>query len=147
MLLAAGIGKASAEETARPPSAVDFSGMLGWTSDEAYTWLGAPEDFFPYRDESGEECVVFYFKDHTYLFWYEGRVWQVRADERWEGELDGVAMGASRGEVEAIWGSPINDFDPNPTWTLPDRGYPVRIRLYFDEEDRLIDLYVYRSDW
>lgn len=142
-----GINSVYAEDADCLPRAADFSGMLGWTSDEAYNRLGAPEEFFPYTDESGEECVVFYFKNHTYLFWYEGRVWQIRADRRWEGELDGIVMGSSRNDVEELWGPPINDFDENPTWTLPDRGYPVRIRLYFNEADRLVDLYVYRSDW
>ena len=30
---------------------------------------------------------------------------------------------------------------------LQIRGYPVRIRLYFDEAGRLADLYVFRGDW
>ena len=150
-ILAGAPVRAAAEETSestvRLPLAAELSGMLGWTPEEAYAWLGAPEALFPFTDESGDDCVVLYFPDHSYLFWYDDRVWQVRVDQRWEGTVDGVSMGAMRDEVEDLWGPPINDFDDNPTWTLPDRGYPVRVRLYFDEADRLADLYVYRSDW
>jgi hypothetical protein len=146
LVFAASAGTAYPDDTVLP-LAGDLTAMLGWTPEEAFAWLGAPDGLFPFRDEAGEDCVVFYFEDHTYLFWYEDRVWQIRADRRWEGEVDGVGMGASRDEVRALWGPPINDFDPQPTWTLPDKGYPVRIRLYFDDTGKLTDLYVYRSDW
>ena len=130
------------------PVAADFTSRLGWTPDEAITWLGAPEGLFPYRGRvEGEDNVVFYYPDHLYLFWFRDRVWQVRVDERWNGEVDGVRMGMSLDDIIALWGSPINEFDEAPTWTLPDRGYPVRLRLFIDEEGKLIDLYVFRSDW
>ena len=143
----AAAGSVFGEDAGKLPRAVDFSAMLGWTPEEAFAWLGSPESLFPFRDEAGDDCVVFYFSDHTYLFWYDDRVWQVRADRRWEGTVDGVAMGMTKEAVEGLWGPPVNGFDAQPTWTLPDRGYPVRIRLYFDDSGLLSDLYVYRSDW
>ena len=132
----------------RLPLAVEFSAGLGWTLDEALSWLGPPASMFPFRgDVAEEDNVVFFYPDSRYLFWFNDRVWQLRADENWKGEVDGVAMGMKRSQIDRLWGAPINDWDENPTWTLPDRGYPVRIRLYFDDNDRLVDLYVYRSDW
>ena len=130
------------------PLAADLTSPLGWTPDEAFAWLGAPEGLFPYRGHvEGDDSVVFYFPDHFYLFWFRDRVWQVRVDEHWNGEVDGVRMGMGLDEVISLWGPPINDFDAAPTWTLPDRGYPVRLRLFFDDGGKLIDLYVFRSDW
>ncbi len=130
------------------PLAEDFTAYLGWLPAEAHQWLGAPENLFVYRGNvSAEDNVVYYYSNHIYLFWFGSRVWQVRADERWKGSVDGVNMGMTRKEVEKLWGPPVNSFDAQPTWLLPDRGYPVRIRLYFDEQGRLNDLYVYRSDW
>ncbi|MDF1569385.1 MAG: hypothetical protein RQ801_12580 [Spirochaetaceae bacterium] len=136
------------QEVSVLPQAAEFAAKLGWTPDEAFGWLGPPDALFPYRGEvPSEDNVVFYYDDHTYLFWFSDRVWQVRADENWPGEVDGVRMGMSLAAVRDIWGAPVNDRDENPTWVLPDRGYPVRIRLYFDDSGGLHDLYVYRSDW
>lgn len=130
------------------PLAEEFTARLGWLPADAHQWLGGPENLFVYRGRvSEEDNVVYYYPDHVYLFWFRNRVWQVRADEDWTGSVDGVRMGMSREEVEKLWGPPINNFDAQPTWTLPDRGYPVRIRLYFNEDNRLHDLYVFRSDW
>jgi hypothetical protein len=130
------------------PRAEGLTSWLGMTISEVHQLLGSPEGLFPYRGRSeDEDNVIFYYPDHFYIFWFQDRVWQVRVDDRWIGSLDGVKMGMSLTEVLALWGKPINDRDPQPTWTLPDRGYPVRIRLYFDELDRLFDLYIYRSDW
>ncbi len=130
------------------PIAADLSAKLGWTLDEALAWLGTPRSMFPFRgDSADEDNIVFYYPNSLYLFWFKDRVWQIRVDENWNGELDGVRMGMKQNQILRLWGPAINDWDENPTWTLPDRGYPVRIRLYFDESDKLMDLYVYRSDW
>jgi hypothetical protein len=130
------------------PHAESLTSWLGMTIPEVHQLMGSPESLFPYRGRSeNEDNVVFYYPDHFYVFWFQDRVWQVRVDDRWSGSLDGVKMGTSLSEVLTLWGKPINDRDPQPTWTLPDRGYPVRIRLYFDDNSRLVDLYVYRSDW
>ncbi len=131
------------------PLAEKLAGLLGWTPADAIDALGAPQNIFAYRAEvEDEDNVVFYYPDHTYLFWFRDRVWQTRVDQRWEGDIDGVKMGMTLSEIEAIWQlSPINYDDEGLTWTIPDRGYPVRIRLFFDEEGRLQDAYIFRSDW
>lgn len=147
ILLCLGVSKLMAAEGDLLPTAEDFADKLGWTFQEAVTSFGNPENVFVHRGASPEEDnVVSYYSDHMYLFWFQDRVWQVRADERWSGEVDGVRMGMDREAIEELWGSPINQVDENPTWTLPDRGFPARIRLYF-RDGELIDLYVYRSDW
>ena len=147
LVLASGV-LLGADETALP-KAEAFTARLGWTPEDALDELAAPESLFPYRGELEEEDnVVFYYPDHSYLFWFRDRVWQLRLDRRWSGDIDGVSMGMTLDEVIAAWERPpINSRDEAPTWTLPDRGYPVRIRLYFGADGRLNDLYIYRSDW
>jgi len=136
------------EDSEPLPHADNLIEWLGMEMPEAQESLGTPLSIFAHRGEVEEEDnVVFYYPNHLYLFWFQDRVWQVRVDERWQGEVDGLRMGMAREEVLALWGSPINEWDDWPTWTLPDRGFPSRIRLYFDEDDNLVDLYVYRSDW
>ncbi|MCK5735691.1 MAG: hypothetical protein KAH21_04390 [Spirochaetaceae bacterium] len=137
-----------AESPSPLPHAVEFTDKLGWTAEDVFNQQNIPESFFSYRgNTSSEDNVVFYYQDATYLFWFHDRVWQVRADERWEGRVDGVSMGMNIQEVVNLWGPPVNDWDEHPTWTLPDRGYPVRIRMYFSDDGLLNDIYVYRGDW
>lgn len=138
----------AAQEPGPLPHALELSASLGWSPSEAISWRGSPMSLFSYRGLTEfEDNVVFYYPDHTYLFWFQDRVWQLRVDERWTGEIDGVSMGMSLESIVNLWGPPINNRDEHPTWTLPDRGYPVRIRLYFDENRQLNDLYIYRGDW
>ena len=138
----------AAEENQRLPLASFFTDHLGWEFSHAIENYGNPVNIFVKRGESADlDTVVFYYSEHLYLYWFHNRVWQIRADERWEGEIDAVRMGMTRKEIERLWGSPINSRDENPTWTLPRRSHPSRIQLYFDGQNRLIDLYVYRSDW
>jgi hypothetical protein len=54
-------------------------------------------------------------------------------------------MGAGRGEVLAVLGAPMKELPESLVYQLEDRGYPVRLRLYF-EEDHLVDAYCYRGD-
>lgn len=137
-----------AQDMGPVPHAAELTATLGWSPSEALNWMGSPMSLFVYRGPTkSEDNVVFYYPDHVYLFWFQDRVWQVRVDERWTGEIDGVVMGMTLDSITALWGDPINDWDEHPTWTLPDRGYPVRIRLYFDGDGLLNDIYVYRGDW
>jgi hypothetical protein len=139
---------AGSESSGPLPHAEEFTRNLGLQVKDSFSLMETPVSIFPYRGSvSSEDNVVFYYSDSTYFFWFHDRVWQVRADERWQGEVDGVSMGMKLPEIIRLWGPPINNRDEQPTWTLPDRGYPVRIRLYFSDEGLLNDLYVYRSDW
>ncbi len=139
---------AAAEDKGPLPHALEFSEMLGMSAEDVFTGPDPPGSIFSYRGNTPEEDnVVFYYPDSIYLFWFQDRIWQVRADERWTGDVDGVSMGMSLQEIRKLWGPPINNRDENPTWTLPDQGYPVRIRLYFSDTGALKDMYVYRADW
>ncbi len=147
VFLLMGLFKLFALEGDVKPLAVDFTGKLGWEFQDAVNNIGNPENVFVHRGKTpDEDNVVFYYSDHQYLFWFQDRVWQIRVDERWRGEVDGVSMGMSREAIEELWGPPVNSLDKYLTWTLPDIGFPSRIRLYF-HENVLIDMYVYRSDW
>ncbi len=139
---------AAAEDKGPLPHASEFSEMLGLTAEDVFSRSEIPESIFSYRGNTpDEDNVVFYYPDSIYLFWFQDRIWQVRADERWIGDVNGVRMGMNLQDVRELWGPPVNNRDDNPTWTLPDQGYPVRIRLYFSDTGALNDMYVYRADW
>jgi hypothetical protein len=92
--------------------------------------------------------VVFFYPGHLYLFWYQDRVWQARVDEHHGGGFlaaRGLAMGARREEVLGLLGPPMRELGDSLVYHLEDRGYPVRLRLYF-REGLLADAYCYRGD-
>ncbi len=129
------------DETLR---AVDY---LGMTPGEACDLLGAPEEVFTFRgDSEWQDNVVFYYPDHLYLFWFENRVWQLRFDERYEGETAGISMEDTREEVIDRLGKPFYSDAESIIYILPDIGVPVRMRIFF-EDNKLQDVYIYRADF
>jgi hypothetical protein len=90
--------------------------------------------------------VVFYYKNHVYLFWYQNRVWVVRFDERYKQRFLGLEMGMSRERVLEILDRAFTEAEDSLVFYLPDRGYPVRLRLFFTA-DALSDAYLYRGDF
>jgi len=124
-----------------------YSDLLGLTPEAAIERLGVPSEMFSFRgDREDLDNVVFFYADHIYLFWLDNRVWQVRLDERFTDPEGPSLMGLTSQEIIRIMGEPVHREVGLLLYDLPDRGYPVRGALYFDEENHLMDLYIYRSD-
>lgn len=140
---------AAAAAAAQEPADLDLSGLVGLTPPEAFERFGAPAEVFAARGaENWQDDVVFFYPSHLYLFWNQNRVWQARVDERYSGSFlasRALAMGAGRTEVLALLGPPMRELGDSLVYHLEDRGYPVRLRLYF-REGLLADAYCYRGD-
>jgi hypothetical protein len=120
---------------------------VGWLLMEAVEELGAPQEVAVSRgSEPRLDAVVFYYPDHSYLYWWGNRLWQLRFDGRYRGEVLSLEMGITRAEVLKRLGSPDFSGADDVVYQLPDRGFPVRLRLLF-KNGRLDDLYLYRSDF
>lgn len=141
-------------EQPRPPSAdlpawndplVD---RLGYVLAQAAEEFGAPKEVYSIRDPSDPalDSVVFYYEDYSYLFWWRNRLWQLRFDKRYQSDFMGLRMGQPRSEVEKTLGKPLSSGTAELIYQLPDRGFPVRVRLLF-EQGKLSDFYLYRSDF
>jgi hypothetical protein len=130
----------TAQEVLDPPA------LIGLTLKEAYQSLGTPGEVYTLRGKTPEQDdVVFYYPNHLYLFWFENRVWQVRVDSRFAGEVFAISMGTPRQRVIEAMGRPILEFPDSLVFHIEDRGYPIQVRLYFDESG-LVDLYCFRGD-
>jgi hypothetical protein len=134
---------------AQAPADLELSSLVGLTLPEAFERFGAPAEAFAARGaEDWQDDVVFFYPSHLYLFWNQNRVWQARVDERYGGSFlasKTLAMGAGRTEVLALLGPPMRELGDSLVYHLEDRGYPVRLRLYF-REGLLADAYCYRGD-
>ena len=126
--------------------ALDLPALIGLSPEEVHQRLGAPAEVYTLRGERPkQDDVVFYYPGHLYLFWFENRVWQVRVDRRFSGQVFSFSMGTSREQVTAELGRPILQFPDSLVFHIEDRGYPIQARLYFDESG-LVDLYCFRGD-
>jgi hypothetical protein len=125
---------------------LDLPALIGLTLEEAFQNLGAPAQVYAVRgSQEGQDDVVFYYANHLYLFWFQNRVWQVRSDRRFAGEVFSLTMGASPQQVTRIMGRPLKEFEDSLVFHIEDRGYPVQARFYF-EDGALNDVYCYRGD-
>jgi hypothetical protein len=133
--------------------------LIGSTVAEAFAALGAPAEVFAYRGaDSRQDDVVFYYPSHVYLFWFQNRVWQVRADGRYEGPFLGLTMGSSRDQVIAAVGRQFQELADSLVFLLQDasqlagadgrsRGaYPLRLRVFL-QDGKASDAYLYRGDF
>ena len=125
--------------------------VLGSTIDDIFQADSRPAEIFPNRGvEPDEDNVVFYYDNGFYLFLFNNRVWQVRYDKTFSGELYKLRIGMSREDV--LSGSlsqqqiPISSGEDFVTFELSQSPYPLRMKLYF-MEGMLEDLYIYRADF
>jgi hypothetical protein len=125
----------------------DPASLIGLDLPGAVGALGLPQKMFAYRGvEEGQDNVVFYYSDYRYLFWYKDRVWQVRCDRRFAGQVFGLTLGMSREDVEKASPRQLVPNGDSLYFDVDGAKYPLRVRLVF-AANLLTDLYVYRSDF
>ena len=153
---ASSVNSGTKQETYSPDSitVVSPDELLGLSPEKAYELLGAPAEIFTMRGEKEwQDDAVFYYKNHIYLFWFKNRVWQFRADMRFKGSVLGLKPGMRKNEVAGIMGKPYKNEEDNEIYLNPknitryETGFPVRMKVFYDSENRISDIYVYRGDF
>lgn len=125
----------------------DFLSFLGMEPEAVIETLGPPERIYPFRgSEDWQDNVIFFYSRRIYLFWYNNRVWQVRLDGEYTGSVFDFQMGDGKDKVIETLGEPYVSDDRSLIYYLPDQGYPVKMRLFF-QENVLSDFYLYRGDF
>jgi len=125
----------------------DILSYLGLDLKAIFIILGVPQEIFSYRGDKEEyDDVVFYYDNHLYLFWFQNRVWVIRVDERFTESFLGIHMGMPKKEVINIINRPYKELEDSLIFFLKDQGYPVRLRLFFENES-LTDAYLFRGDF
>ncbi len=140
ILLALAAGSAAAG----PDDPID---LIGMDPAQLTAALGAPREIFTWRAADPiEDDIVFFYPDFRYVFWFQSRVWQVRFDNRYAGTVLGFSIGMRRSDVEAAGRGTLQESADSLFLSLDTGRYPVRVRLAM-LDDRVDDIYVYRSDW
>jgi len=121
--------------------------LIGMDPVRLVAALGAPREIFSWRGaEPAEDDIVFFYPDFRYVFWFQSRVWQVRFDRRYAGSVLGFSIGMERAEAEARGQGRLEECEGSLYLALDTGPYPLRVRLAVID-DRIADIYVYRSDW
>ena len=135
-------------------AALNPENLLGLSPYDIFQILGSPESVYPMRGKlEWQDDVVFYYSTNLYLFFYDNRVWQVRGDYRFEGNILGITAGMEKHKARELLGKPGleeegEDIYLNPAkMTRLEKGFPVRMRLIFDQDGRVSDMYLYRGDY
>jgi hypothetical protein len=114
---------------------------------QAVESFGLPISMFALRGERDwQDDVVFFYPDYRYHYWYEDRVWQVRYDHRFAGDVGGARPGMSVADLTSVFGEPHYIGEDSLYYDLVDRGFPVRARFFF-KDGAVYDIYLYRSDF
>jgi hypothetical protein len=128
-------------------AADDPTVLIGMDPAQLVAALGAPREIFAWRGmEPSEDDIVVFYPDFRYVFWFQSRVWQVRFDRRYAGSVLGFSIGMERAEAQARGQGRLEDRDGSLYLALDTGPYPLRVRLAMDD-DRIADIYVFRSDW
>lgn len=121
---------------------------LGMQPSEAWERVGSPESIGVTGNEEGPVIPISLHQDGgVILYWLNDRVWQVSFQAPWDGAFWGLELDMEKSLVEETLGSPFLDTADWSLYKLPDIGFPVEGRFFYDEQGLLVEFYFYRSDY
>ena len=128
--------------------------LLGLTPPEIFEKTGVPESVYPLRGKiQWQDDVIFYYSSNLYLFFFDNRVWQIRCDYRSKETVLGISPGMGKTAVRKILGQPYHSDDNEDIYLNPagitraEKGFPIRLRLIYDKNNTVYDIYLYRGDY
>lgn len=128
--------------SAQTTTIVDPSTLLGATLPQVIDTFGPPRTVHAVRGpEAWQDDVVFVY-DNLEFYWFKDRVWQVRALAAF-----GLNAGDSRETAISLLGEPLHRLENAFVYQLPAHAWPLRLRVGFDADGRVTQLYVYRADF
>jgi hypothetical protein len=124
----------------------DPSALLGLTLADALSRLGSPASVAAVRGgEAWQDDVAFIYATGYTLFWYGGRLWQIRFAAPYAGSILGLFLGDSADKACSLLGQPYESGPDYLLYRMPYKAFPVRLRLILSE-GRVADAYLYRAD-
>lgn len=136
-------------KTASEPAllADDPAPLLGCTVADTISRFGAPDSVYAVRGpESWQDDVAFAYDSGFTFFLYGDRLWQLRLTPPYAGSIYGLFLGDASDKVLSSLGQPYERQADALVYRMPYKGYPVELKLVFDQ-DRLVDVYLYRADF
>lgn len=127
--------------------AVNAEQFIGMTPEKLISKVGAPDQVLV--DRGGvqvEDDVVFFYNNRTYFYFNQSRLWQVRYDKKFGGDIINFKIGSTKEEIIESLGEPLKEDTFSITYKRPDKGYPVFLRIFL-KDNKAEDIYFYRGDY
>jgi hypothetical protein len=104
--------------------------------------FGIPKSVYALRGlEEWQDDVVFSYAQGDFYV-YKDRVWQLGLNEAYD-----IKIGDPRGRVLLLLGERSRNFEDHCLFPLPSRGWPLELRINFDNTETVSALFVYRPDF
>jgi len=115
---------------------------------KAHDAFGPPTHIYVHPGEIAEEDNVVFYRDGIYLFWFRNRIWQVRIDKTSDAAVAGIRIDDTADTVISVLGKALYTGPEGSLYFEISRGsYPLRLRVVFDSDNTVDDLYLYRGDF
>ncbi len=120
---------------------------IGMEPDEVWNTFGPPTHLFSRRGDNAAEDDVVFYRSGLYLYWFQNRIWQVRADRNYSGFLAGIRIGDSLDSVLEKYPDLLSKTAESIIIEINRDIYPVRLRLALDSQGTVNDMYLFRGDY
>lgn len=121
--------------------------LLGLGLRDAVDVMGLPDGLAVARGaEPWQDDVVFVYPNGISLFWFGGRVWQVRISGDRGPSMGDLALGQSLDKLVSVFGQPERESEGAYVFTLPPRAFPLRMRAVV-KDGTVREIYLYRADF
>lgn len=165
------IGKAHPDHGALLDQLEGAMALIGVVPRDLFERLGPPDELYPLRGASAaEDDVLCVYSDGLAVYIYDNRVWQLQTggwaalnhDSGAVGTAEGEPLlsryleklfrqgplvpGLSRERTELLLGTPWYQDEESTVYLLPDRGFSLRLRLYFGHRG-LEEIFLFRGDF
>ena len=122
-------------------ASADPVSLVGITLNELIGSFGAPRSVYSARGlEEWQDDVVFVY-DQGEFYIHKDRVWQLCIKA-----ARGIKAGDTRGVVSMVLGPNAGSRSDSLFFSIDEKSWPLMLRCVFDKEDRLLMIFIYRSD-
>ena len=120
----------------------DVSSYIGLKLDELIARFGPPQSVYSSRGQHPwqDDVVFVYTEGDFYIF--KDRVWQLGVKN-----ACGVSVGDPKPAVLLTLGEDVEDQENYLLYPLPPVGWPLMLRIYFNDSGRVSAIFVYRPDF
>ena len=120
----------------------DISSFIGMKLDGLIARCGPPDLVYSSRGEQiWQDDVVFVYNEGDFYI-FKDRVWQLGLKSAY-----GVTVGDSKPAVFLILGEEVSDHGEFLLLPLPPAGWPLMLRINFNDAGRVSAIFIYRPDF
>jgi len=126
---------------AQSNNASDPSLLIGTTLSDLFKNYGVPKNVYAVRGVAAWQDDVVFVYDNIEFFIFGSRVWQLKVRSAYN-----IKDGDTKAAVSKVLGEG-RSFEGYTLYQLPNKTWPIMLRVNWDTSGRAAGLYIYRSDF